>query len=77
MVCRSCHIRHWVPVAEFQGQLQARGFSLDPYPLRTLRVEVTTAFKLRCTYCSVSQQGNAAQSTTSTNLEQGLTLLRY
>lgn len=76
-MCMNCHIRPWTSVAEFQKRLQELGLASDPGPLRYLRIEMTKACNLRCTYCAVSQPEYKAQSMTAQTLEKILDLLPY
>ncbi|MBM5799967.1 MAG: radical SAM protein [Cyanobacteria bacterium K_DeepCast_35m_m2_023] len=73
--CTACHIRPWIPADDFAALLADQGFDLNPGPLRTLRVEVTTACNLRCTYCPVSQPWYEPRSMTLDTFDQVLALL--
>lgn len=65
-MCRNCHIRSYVPVPEFARRVaqlagEAGTQSLDPLPLKSIRVDINEECNLRCTYCAVSQPGYAGR----------------
>ena len=73
--CKNCHIRPFVPVEEFNKSLTKESFGRHSMPLRSLRIGVTSACDLRCTYCAVSQPSYKGCSMSLETFDQVIGLL--
>lgn len=79
--CSVCNIRAKIPISKFQNKINklANRYnvgSMEAFPLRNLRIEMTTNCNLRCTYCNVSNPTYKGKDIKQSNFDEALTILK-
>lgn len=80
--CRICHIRDLVPVKRLRrsiniSQKMYQGASLfTPFPIRSIRIDVTGKCNLRCTYCQVTHPEYRGEDMKSKIFDQVMPLIK-